>query len=227
MNYDLRYELYPKAGEAISLGVFYKNFTDPIELRLDPSSNADSRRYFYQNALSAKTIGLELEVRKGLEFISPSLKNFAFFGNYTYIQSEVTFNDLSAGNKEVKADRPLQGQSPYLLNAGLQYTSTKFNASVMFNKVGERLSLVGNQEFPNVFERPRNQLDLQLSKKIIKDRGEIKINFSDILNNAFYFYENVDGPTAFKNGVDRLFNAYTPGSTISVGFSYDFNISKK
>ena len=227
LNYDLRYELYPKAGEAISLGVFYKNFTDPIELRLDPSSNADSRRYFYQNALSAKTIGLELEVRKGLEFISPSLKNFAFFGNYTYIQAEVTFNDLSAGNKEVKADRPLQGQSPYLLNAGLQYTSTKFNASVMFNKVGERLSLVGNQEFPNVFERPRNQLDLQLSKKVIKDRGEIKINFSDILNNAFYFYENVDGPTAFKNGVDRLFNAYTPGSTISVGFSYDFNISKK
>ena len=227
LNYDLRYEIYPKAGEAITLGVFYKNFTDPIELRLDPSSNADSRRYFYQNALSAETIGLELEVRKGLEFISPSLKNFSFFGNYTYIQSEVTFNDLSAGNKEVKADRPLQGQSPYLLNAGLQYTSAKFNASVLFNKVGERLTLVGNQEFPNVFERPRNQLDLQLSKKIIKDRGEIKINFSDILNNAFYFYENVDGPTAYKNGVDRLFNAFTPGSTISIGFSYDFNISKK
>jgi TonB-dependent receptor len=227
LNYDLRYEIYPKAGEAITLGVFYKNFTDPIELRLDPSSNADSRRYFYQNALSAETIGLELEVRKGLEFISPSLKNFSFFGNYTYIQSEVTFNDLSAGNKEVKADRPLQGQSPYLLNAGLQYTSAKFNASVLFNKVGERLTLVGNQEFPNVFERPRNQLDLQLSKKIIKDRGEIKINFSDILNNAFYFYEYVDGPTAYKNVVDRLFKAFTPGSTISIGFSYDFNISKK
>jgi len=227
LNYDLRYEIYPKAGEAITLGVFYKNFTDPIELRLDPSSNADSRRYFFQNALSAETIGLELEVRKGLEFISPSLKNFSFFGNYTFIQSQVTFNDLSAGNKEVKANRPLQGQSPYLLNAGLQYTSAKFNASVLFNKVGERLTLVGNQEFPNVFERPRNQLDLQLSKKIIKDRGEIKINFSDILNNAFYFYENVDGPTAYKNGVDRLFNAFTPGSTISIGFSYDFNISKK
>jgi len=227
LNYDVRYELYPKAGEAITIGAFYKDFTDPIEFRLDPSSNGDSRRYFYQNAINAKTFGLELEVRKGLEFISPLLKNLSFFGNYTYIQSEVTFNDLSAGNKAVKADRPLQGQSPYLVNAGLQYNSTMFNASLLYNRVGERLTLVGNDEFPNVFERPRDQLDLQLSKKVMKGKGEIKINFADILNNPYYFYENVDAPTAFKNGVDRLFNAYTPGSTITVGFTYDFDISKK
>lgn len=227
LNYDLRYELYPKAGEAITVGAFYKDFSDPIEFRLDPSSNGDSRRYFYQNAINAKTFGVELEVRKGLEFISPALKNFAFFGNYTFIKSEVTFNDLSAGNKAIKADRPLQGQSPYLINAGLQYSSTMFNASLLYNRVGERLTLVGNEEFPNVFERPRNQLDLQLSKKVIDSRGEIKINFADILNNAFYFYENVDGPTAFKTGVDRMFNSYTPGSTVTVGFTYDFNISKK
>ncbi len=227
LNYDVRYELYPKAGEAITVGAFYKDFSNPIEFRLDPSSNGDSRRYFYQNAINAKTFGFELEARTGLEFISPVLKNFAFFGNYTYIRSEVTFNDISAGNKAVKADRPLQGQSPFLINAGLQFSSTQFNASLLYNRVGERLALVGNEEFPNVFERPRNQLDLQLSKKVIDGKGEIKINFADILNNAFYFYENVDGPTAFKSGVDRLFNSYTPGSTISVGFTYDFNISKK
>jgi hypothetical protein len=58
-------------------------------------------------------------------------------------------------------------------------------------------------------------------------QGEIRINFQDILNNAFYFYENVNENTAFQEGVDRLFNSYKQGSTISVGFTYDFNIGKK
>ena len=227
MNYDLRYELYPKAGEAITFGVFYKEFTDPIEFRLDPGSNADARRYFYQNALSATTLGFEVELRKGLEFLSPALKPLSVFGNYTYLRSQVIFNDLSADSKIVKADRPLQGQSPYLLNAGLQYTSDMFNASVLYNRVGQRLTLVGNEEFPNVYERPRNQIDIQFSKKVLAGQGEIRINFQDILNNAFYFYENVNENTAFQEGVDRLFNSYKQGSTISVGFTYDFNIGKK
>jgi outer membrane receptor protein involved in Fe transport len=227
MNYDLRYEIYPKAGEAITFGAFYKEFTDPIEFRLDPGSNADTRRYFYQNALNAKTLGFEIEFRKGLEFISPALKPLSFFGNYTYLRSQVVFNDLSADSKTVKADRPLQGQSPYLLNAGLQYTSDMFSASLLYNRVGERLTLVGNEEFPNVYERPRNQIDIQLSKKVIDGKGEIRINFADILNNAFYFYENVNESTAFDKGVDRLFNSYKQGSTITVGFTYDFNIGKK
>jgi len=227
LNYDVRYEIYPKAGESISLGAFVKDFTDPIEFRLDPSSNADARRYFFQNAVSARTVGLEFEIRKSLDFIAPSLKNFNFFGNYTYLNSEVVFNDLSAANKEVKADRPLQGQSPYLINAGLQFTSNVFNASVLYNRVGERLTLVGNDEFPNVYERPRNQLDLQLAHKVLDGKGEVKINFADILNNAFYFYENLDSKTSFTEGIDRMFNSYKQGSTITVGFTYDFNISRK
>jgi TonB-dependent receptor len=227
LNYDLRYELYPKAGEAISVGAFYKSFTDPIEFRLDPGSNADSRRYFYQNAISANTIGFEIEVRKGFDFISPALKNFSFFGNYTYLRSEVVFNDLSGSNKAVRANRPLQGQSPYLVNAGLQFTSDRFNASILYNRVGERLALVGNQEFPNVYERPRNQLDVQLSKRFMKDKAEIKLNVADILNNAFFFYENTDDSFAYKSGVDRMFNSYTPGSTVTLGFTYDFDINKK
>ena len=227
MNYDARYEFYPKAGESISFGAFYKDFTDPIELRLDPASNADARRYFYSNALSARTVGFEVEVRKGLDFIAPKLKNFSVFGNYTYIRSEVTFNDLSAGNKEVKADRPLQGQSPYLLNLGLQYTSPVFNASLLYNRVGERLSLVGNSEFPNVFERPRNLLDLQLSTKVLDKKGELKLNVSDMLNNAFYHYENINDATSYQEGTDRLFYSYRPGTTVTVSFTYDLSLGKK
>jgi hypothetical protein len=227
LNYDLRYELYPSAGESISFGIFQKSFVDPIEFRLDPSSNADSRRYFYQNAVSASTFGFEIEMRKGLEFISPVLKNFNLFGNYTYLKSTVVFKDLSSNSKEVKANRPLQGQSPYLINAGLQYTSPDFNLSLLYNRVGERLSLVGNEEFPSIFERPRNQLDFQISKRIMSSKGEVKLNFADILNNAFYFYENIDEKTAYNPSSDRKFNSYKPGSMITLGFTYDFNLNSK
>jgi hypothetical protein len=109
----------------------------------------------------------------------------------------------------------------------MQYTSPDFNVSILYNKVGERLSLVGNDEFPSIYERPRNQLDFQISKRVIDSKGEIKLNFADILNNAFYFYENIDTKTAFKEGTDRMFNSYKPGSTITLGFTYDFNLSKK
>ncbi|MFZ9742972.1 MAG: TonB-dependent receptor domain-containing protein [Chitinophagaceae bacterium] len=227
LNYDARYEWYPKSNESITIGAFYKDFTDPIEFRLDPASNADSRRYFYQNASKAKTFGVEIEVRKGLDFISSQLKNLFFFGNYTFTQSEVTFNDLSAGNKEVVAARPLQGQSPYLINAGFQWTSDQFNASLLYNRVGERLALVGNDEFPNVYERPRNQLDFQLSKKVLADKGEFKLNISDIINNPYYFYENTDQAFSFKKGVDRMFSNYKPGTTVTITFTYDLSLDKK
>ncbi len=227
LNYDARYEWYPKSNESITVGAFYKDFTDPIEFRLDPASNADSRRYFYQNALNAKTFGLEIEVRKGMEFLSAAFKNLFFFGNYTYTQSEVKFNDLNAGNKEVTAARPLQGQSPYLINAGFQWTSEKFNASLLYNRVGQRLALVGNAEFPNVYERPRNQLDFQISKKILDNNGELKLNVADMINNPYYFYENIDQSFAFKKGVDRMFSNYKPGTTVTLTFTYDFNLDKK
>jgi hypothetical protein len=109
----------------------------------------------------------------------------------------------------------------------LQFNSNIINASVLYNRVGERLTLVGNDEFPNVYERPRNQLDLQLAHKVLEGKGEVKINFADILNNAFYFYENLDSKTSFTEGVDRMFSSYKQGSTITVGFTYDFNIARK
>ena len=37
-NVDLRYELYPTKEELISFGVFYKRFTNPIEMFFVPGS---------------------------------------------------------------------------------------------------------------------------------------------------------------------------------------------
>jgi Outer membrane protein beta-barrel family/CarboxypepD_reg-like domain/TonB-dependent Receptor Plug Domain len=230
INGDIRYEFYPKGGEAITIGAFYKYFKDPIELRLNPSSVLDRRNYEYTNANEAYTIGAEVEVKKNLDFINKSLENFSIFANLTYIYSKVTLA-TTTGTVITTVNRPLQGQSPYLFNIGLQYNSKQngWAGSLLYNRIGQRLALVGINDlgFPDVYERPRDQVDIQIAKKVLKNRGEFKLTWADILNPAYYFYENTDSKKAFSKTNDRLFNAYKPGSTITFGFTYDFNVGKK
>lgn len=231
LNGDVRYEFYPKAGEGITLGAFYKSFTNPIELRLNPSSVLDRRNYKFYNAQDATTIGAELEIRKNLVSLQDGDAQLSTFVNLTYISSTVTLASTSGGGQAVSSSRPLQGQSPYLMNMGLQYDNSKkgISSSLLYNRIGQRLSLVGLNDlgFPDVYERPRDQVDFQLTKKIFAGKGELRLTWSDILNPYYYFYENVNEQTSFQDGTDRLFNAFKPGSTITFGFTYDFSISKK
>ncbi len=67
-------------------------------------------------------------------------------------------------------------------------------------------------------------IDLQISKKILDHKGELKLTVGDILNKSLLFYENVDNGRTYKKGTDRVFSSYKPGSTISLGFTYDFSL---
>ncbi|MFN9956165.1 MAG: TonB-dependent receptor domain-containing protein, partial [bacterium] len=89
-NLDVRYEFYPKAGEGITLGGFYKSFINPIELRLNPSSVLDRRNYRFYNAQEALTLGVELEIRKNLIDFNEGVSKLSTFANLTYIYSKVT-----------------------------------------------------------------------------------------------------------------------------------------
>ena len=224
-NVDVRYEIYPGAGEALTLGGFYKRFINPIEFRLSPESVPARRNYTYGNAKDADTYGVELELRKNLNFLGGNdlLSNFSLFANLTYIFSQVRFSDEAAG-KVVSADRPVQGQSPYLINGGIQYSSKEsgWNGNILYNRVGNRLALVGNSEIPDIYENPRDVVDIQISKKILAKKGEIKFTFSDLLNKSQLFYENIDDKRAYLKGTDRVFSSFKPGSTFSLGFTYDF-----
>jgi len=230
-NLDLRYEYYPRSGEMLSAGVFMKNFDDPIELRMDPGSNGDRWLFNYANADKARLIGAEVDFRKGLDFISSSLKNFTVLGNATVMASTVTLTTVQASGKDASQDRPLYGQSPYLINGGLQYTGTLWNASILYNRVGPRLYLVGDPNgagFYDIYERPRNLVDVQAARKILKGKGELKLTVSDLLNNQFAFYDNPTSRAAFQPGAgDRINYAYRPGTTVTFGFTYDFSLKTK
>jgi outer membrane receptor protein involved in Fe transport len=217
-NADLRYELYPRAGETFSVGVFFKHFNDPIESLFEPGIGGAST-FNYQNADKATAYGAELEIRKKLDF-SDALKNFTIQGNFSYIRSRVEDTAL-------KIDRSLQGQSPYVLNIGLLYDVEKagFNATLLYNQIGYRIANVGKVEdgFPDIWERGRPVIDLQLAKKVLKRKGEIRLNISDMLNQERIFYLNKPGgDDLYKKTEDTDRFRRTFGTTFNIIFNYSF-----
>jgi hypothetical protein len=232
LNGDLRYEYYPKAGEVLSLGAFYKNFADPIELRLNESSTGSRRQYEFQNAEKADLVGVEAEFRKSLGFLSANaewLERLYFNGNASVIFSKVALGNTDAsGNKLPATNRPLQGQSPYLVNAGLQYDAEKgTNVSILYNRIGQRLSLVGNTQFSDIYEKPRDLVDFQISQKVFNKKGEVRLTVSDILNQKVMTYQNKNSAKAYNAGTDIMFTSYTPGTTFTIGFNYNLDLKKK
>ncbi|MDQ3277086.1 MAG: outer membrane beta-barrel protein, partial [Bacteroidota bacterium] len=231
LNGDLRYEFYPRSGEVVSVGALYKKFKDPIELRMDPGSNSDRWLFTYANAEEATLLGAEFEVRKGLDFISGGLKNFTFIGNATVLDSKVTLTTTQASGKKAAQDRPLYGQSPYLVNGGFQYTTPVWNASLLYNRVGPRLYLVGDPNgagFYDLYEKPRNLLDIQASRKVLAGNGELKLTVSDIFNNQFAFYDNPSGKAGYRFAQgDRINYGYKQGTTVTIGFTFDFSVKTK
>lgn len=215
INADFRYELYPRAGETFSLGVFYKHFDKPIEQLSNPLGGG-AGTFTFINADKADAYGAELELRKKLDF-ADVLKNFTFQANVAYIHSRVQDQGHSL-------DRTLQGQSPYVLNLGLMYDIEKagFNATLLFNQIGERLYLVGDKVSaePDSYEAPRPLLDLQLAKKFLNKKAEIRLNISDILNQTQYFYQNVGDKLSFQKNIDAYRFTRKYGTTYSITFNY-------
>ena len=219
-NLDLRYELYPRSGEVFTLGVFYKRFSDPIEQSFNQTGAGSSNSYNFINADRATNYGAELEIRKKLDFIN-GLKNFTFQSNLAYIYSRVK------GEEGTDLDRPLQGQSPYVANFSLQYDLERIGLSttLLFNQIGRRIIYVGNTDQPAIWEAPRPLLDLQIAKKVLAKKGEVRLNVTDIINQHAIYYHNLDGKSdGYKSGsnLDALAIKRFYGTNVSVTFGYNF-----
>jgi Outer membrane protein beta-barrel family len=115
-----------------------------------------------------------------------------------------------------------------VLNMGLLYDLEEvgFNATILFNRIGERIYLVGDKSAgaatPDIYEAPRSLLDFQISQKILQKKGEIKLNVSDVLNRTQYFYQNSDpeNNTHFQKNKDAYRFTRKFGTTFSLTFNY-------
>lgn len=217
-NLDLRYELYPRRGETISLGAFYKNFKDPIENVTIITS--EQPQFFYANADKAFNYGLELELRKSLQDVveNPFLQRLSANINASYIISEV---DLGAGVTSQDRNRVLQGQSPYIINAAVSYSDENgFSANVIYNRFGDRIFSVGDVNFPTIYELSRDNIDITLSKTFKKTT--FKFGIQDLLNAEYRFFEDTNRDAKIKDKNDNPVSVFKRGTLFNLNVSYNF-----
>ena len=217
-NFDLRFENYPTPSELFSIAAFYKSFTNPIEVIFDSGANPILN---FTNAQSAYSTGLEAEMRKNLSASLPNtfLGKTSLVFNASYIFSRVKLDPSIAATQS--DNRPLQGQSPYIINAGLNYNDTKkgLQLNINYNVIGKRIFAVGNNfpiSYPDWYEMPRNVIDFNFSKEISKTIM-IKGGVTDLLNQDNYILQNGNQDTSFDKGSDQIIQSYVPGRVISLG----------
>ena len=208
INLDARWEWYPNTGEVLSAAVFAKQFDVPIE-RVYRAAGSGTRTVFYTNAESATNYGVEFEARKSLDAFASFLEGVAIFANLTVMQSEISlFKNTQASATNLT--RAMVGQAPYVLNSGVTWVSKMGNASatVLFNRVGDRIDAAGDAPLPDVTERARNVVDLSL-------RLPLMAGFSmrlDAKNLADAAYRTTQGT------VTR--DEYRVGRTVQVGLAW-------
>ena len=207
-NGDIRWEWYPENGEVVSVALFAKRFSLPIE-RVYRAAGSGTRTVFYTNAESAENYGVELEMRKNLRFISPVFAPFSMFSNLTVMQSKIhLFEDTQASATNLS--RRMVGQAPYVINTGITYDSEggSTSATLLFNRVGDRIQAAGDSPLPDVIEKARNGLDLSLRVGLV---GSVtaRLDAKNMLDSP---YKTIQG-TALR----ELYNA---GRTFQLGFQF-------
>ena len=144
----------PRDGESVSAGVFYKYFDHPIESVVAVSAVSGSVATF-ANATSATNFGVELDLRRRLD-----VANLTAAANTSFVASRVNLSDTE-GNRTLEK-RPLQGQSPWVVNAQLSWDDLDRRRSValLYNVFGPRIVDVGTSGIPDTYEMPVHRVDV-------------------------------------------------------------------
>jgi outer membrane receptor protein involved in Fe transport len=213
INLDARFEFYRRPGEVISASVFYKQFDLPIvETRATPGGS--QCQLITRNGEEAWNYGLELELRRAI------LPDVTAGINLTLVQSRVT---MPAYLGTFASDLPLQGQSPYLVNANLTWAprARRLSASVLYNYFADRIASYGTAaqgaeaQGPNLYEKGRSRLDAKVEVGV-GPRGSVSVSGRNLLNSVSEFYHPTETIGDVRAGYSR------EGVSWSLGFGYAF-----
>jgi TonB-dependent receptor len=231
-NYDLRWENFFPNGDLISLSGFYKQFNGHIEMvTYDVAPDNVKPR----NAGDSHVYGMEFELRKKMDFISPVFSNISVGANITLANSEVDLRSVvinesgltefesrqnNARNGErVQSNRPMGGQSPYLINAYLNYAGSRgsLNANLSYNVQGESLFVIGVGAIPDIYTQPFNSLNLNVYRDFgFKKNHRLTFGVNNLLK-----AERKDLYKSF-GGTEAVYSVFRPGRTFSLTYGYNF-----
>ena len=221
-NADLRWEWFPSSSEVIALSGFYKYFENPIE-RIRVQAGSTQIRSF-SNAQAAHNAGAELEARKTLEFIWKKLDDVSLGANFAYIFSRVSLGpkcDVAVdptcfdnGRAEVSTNRvrPLQDQSPWVINTYLDYDNDKIgtNLRLLYNVEGPRIADVGGAGLPDIYRAPQHDLQFVFGQRLYKGL-QMSFSVANMLNWPVYWTQS-----------DRVVMRYYEGVDFKLGLTYRY-----
>ena len=208
-NIDLRYELFEKNGDMLSITAYYKHLKAPIE-RVQTLSGG-SAVHSFRNADNGMATGVEIEFRKEI------VKDLRFGVNGSYMYTNVK---LPEGGAYTNSQRALQGASPYLANADLTYSPAfsndrQLSVALLYNRQGPRIHSVGISGLGDIKQQPVHTLNFTGSYRFNR-RFAVKLQVNDLLNQDILFKQEVP-TTGDKVEVER----FRKGTGFEVGFSYD------
>lgn len=241
-NYDLRWEWFFSPLELASVGFFYKDLKDPIELvsAIETTSYID----LYVNADTATVWGFELEGRKDFAFAVPYVRRVSWLEgvagrladlqillNVSIVESEVEGFTPPPGFVIAPLPGPqqLQGQSPYTINAALEYEDPRWGVfRLLYNTVAPTIAAAGTDSDSNpmtdnlgdVITERRDQLDFVwlCDFEIFGTPVTGKFGIENILNDAYLQNQKFNA----ESDTVSVVNNYRSGLTFKVGFTYSY-----
>lgn len=244
-NLDARIEYYFGANQFVTLGGFYKDFTDPIEEFIF-NGLGESNATSFLNAPSAELYGMEVEFEKKWALNSLGLKGNVWDGKEFILRSNYTYTDSSVsadGNVSITPPsvnpasgvtplvlsaaglytdgRPLQGQSDHLANLqlGLENYDKGWEATLLLNYSSERIRAVEDLSngLPSIIEQLPISLDFVLNYDFEIQGRTLEAGFKvqNILNEGYEATQEL-------NGSKVIIDDYDIGTTFAVSLKHKF-----
>jgi outer membrane receptor protein involved in Fe transport len=241
-NYDLRWEWFFTPLELASVGFFYKDLEDPIEL----VSAIETTNYIdlYVNADTATVWGFELEGRKDfafavpfvrrwswLEGVAPRLADLQILANVSIVESEVEGFTPPPGSviAPLPGSHRLPGQSPFTVNAALEYQDPKWGVfRLLYNTADDTIAAAGTDSDRNpmtdnlgdVITERRDQLDFVwlCDIELFGTPLTAKFGVENILNDAYRQTQQFNA----NQDLVSVVNDFRSGLTFKFGFTYSY-----
>ncbi|CAM1359215.1 TonB-dependent receptor [Tenacibaculum soleae] len=222
-NLDVKYEWFISRDELLSIGAFGKQINNPVNLVIANSAAGDQR--YFRSGDKATVAGIELEARKNIvkndddDTVLAAGFNFTYM--YTHQDLKENVSGISGYSTTFNRDSDeLQGASPFLINANINYTPTHFKnykpiTSLVFSYFADRIDALGAGQLGNIIEKGIPTVDFVWKNKF-GEKWEIDLKAKNLLDPSI---KRVRENTSIG---DVILSEYKRGTNISLGLKYKF-----
>ncbi len=225
-NADLKWEIFPKRSEIISIGVFGKYIENPIN---ESIINSASNDVSYVNSGDwALAIGAELEIRKNIINNEDTNSNLSFGFNASYMHTDQELNKEKVIEETTAAGNPisvdftnekdkLSGASDLLMNADLTYfkefnNDKSLQTTLAYNYFSDRLFALGTEGKGDLIDKGFGTLDFILKTKLNTNFG-VGLSAKNLLNPVIERNQDVQ---------NVLVSSYKRGVNVKLSLTYNF-----